>query len=144
MNDLKRRMYTEFNYLTKSSTKHNGIMLPWQLCKKNMDHNKFSSFYNLQLSVLSDIFVHANILNAQTWQEFSLQLFQITRNLHVKEVSGFGFFFNVNQTVTIASNCCLSNKGGNNKQKLQNLMSARTYRFVFTLLHVYLGFFWIW
>ena len=31
-----------------------------------------------------------------------------------------GFFFDVNQTVTIASNPCLSNKGGNNEQKLQN------------------------
>ena len=33
-----------------------------------------------------------------------------------KTFQDFGFFFGVNQTVTIASNPCLSNKGGINKQ----------------------------
>ena len=32
----------------------------------------------------------------------------------------FGFYFDVSQTVTIASNHCLSNKGNNEQKKLQN------------------------
>ena len=37
-----------------------------------------------------------------------------------KTFQDFGFFFDVNKTVTIASISCLSNKDGNNEQKLQN------------------------
>ena len=37
-----------------------------------------------------------------------------------KTFRDFGFFFYANQTVAIASNTCLSNKGSNIKQKLQN------------------------
>ena len=36
----------------------------------------------------------------------------------------FGFFFDVNQAVTVASNRCLSNKAGKNEQKFQNKMLA--------------------
>ena len=43
-----------------------------------------------------------------------------TRLALPKTFQDFGFFFDVNQTVTIASSPCLSNKGGNNKQKQQN------------------------
>ena len=37
-----------------------------------------------------------------------------------KTFQDFGFFFDVNQTFTTASNPCLSNEGGNYEQKLQN------------------------
>ena len=50
-----------------------------------------------------------------------------------KTCQDFGFFFDVNQTVTRASDPFLSNKGGNNEQKLQNLMLAGASRFFFTL-----------
>ena len=37
-----------------------------------------------------------------------------------KTFQNFGFFFHVNQTVTMASNPYLSNKGSNNERKLKN------------------------
>ena len=43
-----------------------------------------------------------------------------TRPALSKTFQDFGFFFDVNKTVTIASIPCLSNKDGNNEQKLQN------------------------
>ena len=43
-----------------------------------------------------------------------------TRPALSKTFQDFGFFFDVNKTVTIAINPCLSNKDGNNEQKLQN------------------------
>ena len=42
-----------------------------------------------------------------------------TRPALSKTFQDFGFFFDVNQTVTIASSPCLLNKGDNNEQKLQ-------------------------
>ena len=70
-----------------------------------------------------------------------LQLFWITCELHCQKRFRI-FFFHVNQTVTIASKHCLSNKVSNDELKLQNLMLALMYQFVFTLL--YLCFFWVW
>ena len=52
-----------------------------------------------------------------------------TRPALSKLFEDFGFFFDVNHAVTIASSPCLSNKGGHNEQKLQNKMLAETYCF---------------
>ena len=51
-----------------------------------------------------------------------------TRPASSKTFQDFGFLFDVNQTVTIASNPSLSKKSGNHEQKLQKYMWVGTER----------------
>ena len=75
---------------------------------------------------INAVVVFVVFLMRPLFEEFSmrllvfLKLFQITRDLRCQIRQDFGFFFDVSQTVTITSNHCLSNKSGNNEQKLQN------------------------
>ena len=73
-----------------------------------------------------------------------LQLFRITCELHCQKRFGILGFSStsIKPLPYIASKNCLSNKVSNDELKLQNLMLASMYQFVFTLL--YLCFFWVW
>ena len=53
-----------------------------------------------------------------------------------KTFQDFGFFFDVNQNVTMAPNPCLSNKDDDNEQKLQKINGWRERTDSFSPLHM--------